>query len=439
MTLYHLIWLFFCYSLLGWVLETALAALRQRRYVDRSVLFGPWCVIYGVTGLLITAGLRELEGSLFFLFLGSAVYATVVEWVGGHLLERASHTRWWDYSKRRWNLDGYICLSASLLWGAMGVVAVKWVGPLLTGLYGLIPGLAARVVIWVLLAILAVDCLGTALTLAGVVHRLPRIEAVGSRLAALSLRMGHWILARTEGRIQRTYPQATFRPAAPREKPAVFAQGCSFYKIVLLFFIGALLGDLTETIFCRVTAGVWMSRSSVVWGPFSIVWGLAMAIATLLLYKYKDRSASFLFWAGTLLGGGYEYLCSVFTELVFGAVFWDYSAIPFNLGGRINLLYCFFWGFAAVAWFRVVYPRFSAWIEKLPMGPGKALTWVLLVFMLCNVTVSSMALSRYSARAAGVPAQAAWEIYIDRHYDDQRMSRIYPNAIQTGGTPQSAP
>lgn len=49
------------------------------------------------------------------------------------------------------------------------------------------------------------------------------------------------------------------------EKGKVFAAGCGFYKIVLLFFVGAFLGDITETIFCRITAGVWMSRSSVVW------------------------------------------------------------------------------------------------------------------------------------------------------------------------------
>ena len=58
-----------------------------------------------------------------------------------------------------------------------------------------------------------------------------------------------------------------------------------------------------------------MSRSSVVWGPFSIVWGLAIALVTALLYKYKDRSNTFLFLIGTLLGGAYEYLCSVFTEI----------------------------------------------------------------------------------------------------------------------------
>lgn len=63
-----------------------------------------------------------------------------------------------------------------------------------------------------------------------------------------------------------------------------------------------------------------------------------------------------MFLTGTLLGGAYEYLCSVFTELVFGKVFWDYSKIPFNLGGRINLLYCFFWGIAAVVWFKILFP-----------------------------------------------------------------------------------
>lgn len=157
-----------------------------------------------------------------------------------------------------------------------------------------------------------------------------------------------------------------------RQQTDTFAAGCSPYKIILLFFIGAFLGDITETIFCRVTGGEWMSRSSVVWGPFSIVWGLAIAMVTQLLYRYKDKPASWLFVMGTLLGGAYEYLCSVFTEVVFGAVFWDYSAIPFNLGGRINLLYCFFWGIAAVTWIRYGYPLVAKGMEavKRRIRPG---------------------------------------------------------------------
>ena len=214
-----------------------------------------------------------------------------------------------------------------------------------------------------------------------------------------------------------------------RTKSTAFAAGCSFYKIFLLFVIGAFLGDITETIFCRITAGYWMSRSSLVWGPFSIVWGLAIALVTQVLYKYKDRSAFWLFGMGTLLGGAYEYLCSVFTEIVFGAVFWDYSALPFNLGGRINLLYCFFWGLAAVAWFKVLFPPLDRLIESLPRRGGTILTWCLVVFMAVNMIVSSAALIRYDARLEGVAAQTSLDTLLDEHFDDSYMQRVYPKLV----------
>lgn len=198
----------------------------------------------------------------------------------------------------------------------------------------------------------------------------------------------------------------------------------------MLFFVGAFLGDITETIYCRITAGIWMSRSSVVWGPFSIVWGLAIAAATALLYKYRNRSEGFLFAAGTFLGGAYEYFCSVFTEIVFGTVFWDYSNIPFNLGGRINLLYCFFWGIAAAVWFKALYPPISSLIEKIPVKVGKIITWVLIVFMSCNIIVSCMALIRYDERRRGVEAGEEWERTMDERFGDERMERIYPNALK---------
>ena len=426
---YSSVFLFFCFSFSGWLLETVAAAVRTHRYVDRSVLFGPLCIVYGVGGLMMVHLLGELRGNWLFLFLGCAIYATVVEWIAGHLLEAITHTRWWDYSNHRWNLDGYVSLSTSLLWGLMGLAVVQWGTPLLLFVYRLVPALVMHITLWVLLGVLAVDALGTILTLTGMVHKLPRIEALDSRLAAVAVRLGEWILLRTERRIVKAHPQATFSHVKP-PKSETFAVGCSFYKLVLLFFFGSLLGDLTETLFCRATAGVWMSRSSLVWGPFSIVWGGALALATWMLYRYKDRPASFLFAVGTFLGGAYEYLCSVASEKVFGTVFWDYSHLPFNLGGRINLLYCFFWGFAAVAWFKVFYPRFSAWIECIPSRIGKPVTWVILVFMICNMVMSGGALLRYNTRTLGMPATSGWEVYMDAHYGDDVISRIYPNAIR---------
>ena len=171
-----------------------------------------------------------------------------------------------------------------------------------------------------------------------------------------------------------------------------------------------------------------MSRSSVVYGPFSIVWGLGIVVLTMMLHSYIDKPDRHIFIFGTIVGGVYEYMCSVFTEIFFGTVFWDYSKIPFNLGGRINLLYCFFWGIAAVVWIKIVYPKLSNLIEKIPMKFGKILTIFMIIFMIFNILISAMALARYSARHDGSKPNNRMESFIDEHFHDERMEHIYPNA-----------
>lgn len=427
-SIYNILWLFFIYSFLGWIFETVMSTLRQRKFVNRGFVNGPFCIMYGITAVLMAVGLQELNG--FWLFLFSAVYATVVEWISGHLIEKAFKERWWDYSEIKWNLDGYICLPASVLWGIFGYITVHWGNAFLSHLLSLLPVLLARILLITLAVILITDIAGSYILLRGKSKNLEKWAAANNRIDKVSHKLSASITRFVDKRIHKAYPNARQSESDHNDTSSttVFASGCSFYKIVLLFFTGAFLGDITETIFCRITAGVWMSRSSVVWGPFSIVWGLAIACVTAMLYKYKDRSDSFLFIIGTLLGGAYEYLCSVFTEIVFGKVFWDYSAIPFNLGGRINLLYCFFWGIAAVIWFKKLYPLISGLIEKIPVKPGKIITWLLIIFMCCNIFVSCMALVRYNEREKGIPAYNTWQQWTDTYYDDARMQKIYPNA-----------
>lgn len=424
---YELIWLFLIYSFLGWMLETILAATEQRRFVNRGLINGPLCTIYGVPIVILTIFGQELP--LFWLFLGAMIVATVTEWIGGHIIERFYHERWWDYSDVKWNLDGYICLPASLVWGVLGTVSMRWGNGLLIRLYGFLPEGIGHLLVWILAGMLVLDVAATIFALSGIGRSTQKWEAVDSWFTSISLRIGQWLYGHVDRRIHRAYPK-TVQIEKPQRDKTVFAAGCCMQKLVWLFFIGCLLGDITETIFCRITAGVWMSRSSLVWGPFSIVWGFAIAAVTDLLYKYKDRSDRFLFLMGTALGGAYEYLCSVLSEMVFGTVFWDYSEIPFNLGGRINLLYCFFWGFAAVAWFKIFYPVISGWIEKLPICAGRILTWVIVVFMCCNMAVSTMALIRSNERSQGIPATQSWQQTMDDRFPDERMEKIYPNAIK---------
>lgn len=425
---FELLWLFFVTSFLGWILETSTAAIKQKRFVNRGAVNAPFCVLYGFTSVFLTVFFQELDG--IWLFIASLIITTLFEWVAGHMIEVIYHERWWDYSEIKWNLDGYICLPMSLLWGVLSFIMIKWGNRLIFGLFDLMPGILGKMIVWVLLSLLIIDVLATILVSSGKLSNSDKWHKIDEWLDKHTAKFSDRIYKGINKRLTKAYPKS--KPViSPKEKSNVFAVGCSFHKIIWLFVIGAFLGDIVETIYCRLYGGVWMSRSSVVWGPFSIVWGLAIAAATLLLYKYRDKSDGFLFLIGTFLGGVYEYFCSVFTELVFGKVFWDYSSYPLNLGGRINLLYCLFWGIAAVVWMKILYPKVSGLIEKVPMKPGKIITWILVVFMIINMTVSGLALIRSTERANNVPAEAKWQQIMDERFDDERLARIYPNMIQT--------
>jgi uncharacterized membrane protein len=420
---YTLSVIYLVYSFLGWVGETVVATIKGRQFTNRGMASGPFCFVYGTAGVLLAVGLADLRTNWLALFAGSFLIATVVEWVTAKFLERVHHRRWWDYSGKKFNLDGYVCLQYSVLWGVLGAVSVRWGNDLLLRLCAVFPPLLFHIAVWVSMSIAALDQISAAVVVERYAAKHPRLEQLGQELGKGKSRLQQKIAASVERRIQKAYPEAA------RPEPTTTAEkAMSFSDLVWLFVVGAFLGDVVETIFCRVTAGVWMSRSSLVWGPFSVVWGLALVLATVLLRGSERKSESRIFWFGVILGGAYEYVCSAVTELLFGTVFWDYSGFKFNLGGRINLLYCFFWGIAAVAWIRYGYPLVAKGMNKLKTHIRPWMTAALAVFMAVNMGVSALAMARYDARTSGVEAATPLAVFLDAHFDNARMERIYPNA-----------
>ena len=420
---YTLSVIYLVYSFLGWVGETVVATIKGRQFTNRGMASGPFCFVYGTAGVLLAVGLADLRTNWLALFTGSFLIATVVEWVTAKFLERVHHRRWWDYSGKKFNLDGYVCLQYSVLWGVLGAVSVRWGNDLLLRLCAVFPPLLFHIAVWVSMSIAALDQISAAVVVERYAAKHPRLEQLGQELGKGKSRLQQKIAASVERRIQKAYPEAA------RPEPTTTAEkAMSFSDLVWLFVVGAFLGDVVETIFCRVTAGVWMSRSSLVWGPFSVVWGLALVLAAVLLRGSERKSESRIFWFGVILGGAYEYVCSAVTELLFGTVFWDYSGFKFNLGGRINLLYCFFWGIAAVAWIRYGYPLVAKGMNKLKTHIRPWMTAALAVFMAVNMGVSALAMARYDARTSGVEAATPLAVFLDAHFDNARMEHIYPNA-----------
>ena len=432
---------FIIYAFLGWCAEVAVTAVKQRRFVNRGVMNGPIVPLYGLMATLAGVFLEPEENNLLVFVLGAVILCAAIEVVAGVILERQFGRRWWDYSDRPMNLKGYICLESSLVKGILVALAVRFLTPVLHWGLSFLPAIALQILALVLAVVLAVDGLVMVYGVHEMRRRWKMSGPIADYLQQASETIGDGLTTRTLGwyhgyqkrHLAKAFPNLT-RLSGEEERPAanVFAAGIGFYKLFWLFLIGAFVGDLIETVFVWGTSGVLMSRSSLLYGPFSVVWGLGAAILTVVLRGLMDKSDRYIFVGGALMGGVYEYMCSVVTEKLFGKVFWDYSKIPFNLNGRINLLYCVFWGIAAVVWVKEVYPRISALIEKIPMKVGKVLTWVLVVLLAVDVALSCMALGRMDQREKGIPATNAVQQFLDEQYPDEYLTRRYQNMKLAG-------
>lgn len=127
---------FFIYGLLGWCVEVVYAALKVHRLVNRGFLCGPICPIYGIGMVGLLYCIQRLptgghEPGVVTTFLVGLVLTTLIELIGGWVLFKLYHIRWWDYSHLKFNLGGYICPQFSLLWGLGSVIMVKGIHPLL--------------------------------------------------------------------------------------------------------------------------------------------------------------------------------------------------------------------------------------------------------------------------------------------------------------------
>ena len=171
--------------------------------INRGVLNGPLCTIYGVTALIISIGFSELRNQWFFLFLGCATISTLVEWCAGHFLEKINHKKWWDYSKRK---DGYISLDFSILWGILGLLCLKFVNPLLVRIYQWLPSSFVHITLLALTILLLIDILGTYAVAFPALRKIRTIDDVSGNLHHLSQRLIHWIRKRIRSRIEKAYP-----------------------------------------------------------------------------------------------------------------------------------------------------------------------------------------------------------------------------------------
>ena len=208
MTVYDILWYFMIYSVVGWMIEVAFHAVTVGKVINRGFLNGPLCPVYGcgvVTVLSMLYIIGEVTGletdlkkaSALLLFAIGIIFATLIELIAGFLLDKFFHARWWDYRDRRFNLNGYICLEFSIIWGLAIAFVLRVIQPTFVSLVDLIPVIVGYILLIFMYFVFVADIIITVMTILKLNSQLEHMRKMEAAVLRLSDGMSEVIATNT--------------------------------------------------------------------------------------------------------------------------------------------------------------------------------------------------------------------------------------------------
>lgn len=149
--------LFMIYSITGWCMEVIGKLIQYKRFINRGFLIGPYCPIYGYGALLITFLLKKYIQDPIILFFMAIIICGTLEYLTSYYMEKMFKARWWDYSQRKFNINGRICLDTIIPFGLLGMFIMYVSNPFLINKIELLPDVWLNILFWILIAIFVTD------------------------------------------------------------------------------------------------------------------------------------------------------------------------------------------------------------------------------------------------------------------------------------------
>lgn len=187
--LYHILNWLILYSFAGWVWESSYVSIKEHRLVNRGFVTGPVCTIYGFGAVSAYLLLHPFSGNLVLLYIGGVIVPTILEYLTSVLMEKIFHTRWWDYTKNKYNFQGRICLGASLGWGFFTVILFKILHPAVEGLVDLYSVETGKLFVMLSVFVYAIDFGMSYMNAMQIGEKLRDMDAVMDELYELSARL----------------------------------------------------------------------------------------------------------------------------------------------------------------------------------------------------------------------------------------------------------
>ncbi len=149
--------LFITYAFFGWLMEVICKLIQEKRFINRGFLIGPYCPIYGWGALAITILLKKYLDDPIALFFMSVIICSVIEYLTSYILEKKYHARWWDYSNKKYNINGRICLETLIPFGLLGMIISYFTNPVFFNWYSSLSDIGLHIISGLLLLIFITD------------------------------------------------------------------------------------------------------------------------------------------------------------------------------------------------------------------------------------------------------------------------------------------
>lgn len=157
MNIFEYFMLFIIYSIIGWIIEVINEVITEKRFVNRGFLIGPYCPIYGLGVLLMVSLLNRYINDPIVVFIMSIVIFSMLEYFTSFVMEKLFKARWWDYTNRKFNINGRICLETMIPFGVGGLIVMYAVNPFIVDLISNIPDSIFNFIVAIVFIIFLID------------------------------------------------------------------------------------------------------------------------------------------------------------------------------------------------------------------------------------------------------------------------------------------
>lgn len=168
---------FVFFSIIGFISEVIYCSLNKRK--SGKALYGPWCPLYGLGGLLIISVVSHVPENMFIIYLVSVLVSSFTEYLVSVVLEMIFDMKWWDYSFKKFNLNGRICLENSLLFGVLGILIFYFYLPLKVYMISICDPLLLKIIVYLLFTAMCIDGVITIIEAFEVKYRYQLIKKIG--------------------------------------------------------------------------------------------------------------------------------------------------------------------------------------------------------------------------------------------------------------------